>query len=195
MSLTGDRVLSTYGFDYDFEKSLELFKGRDRCLAQYGYAIPNQEALDALVALSPVVEIGCGLGYWASLVNQMGGEVIPYDIKVNEKGFVQLYSSEGLFAPTFTKVFHGSHEAAELHSDKTLFLSWPPYDSDMGYQCLKTYLDHGGRTLVYIGEGSGGCTGDDQFHTLMEDEMVLKESIYIPVWQGIHDRLEIWTVE
>jgi methylase of polypeptide subunit release factors len=45
----------------------------------YAFASPNSEALKALVKLSPIVEIGAGVGYWAALLRQQGAEVVAID--------------------------------------------------------------------------------------------------------------------
>ena len=194
MKLCGDAPYDLFGREVNFERSLELFQARDRLCSQYAWAIPDEAALDMLVELSPVVEIGGGLGYWGSLVNEMGGDMIVFDKYVNERGHVRLYNEDTNILP-YMPVFKGEHEAAELHADRTLFLCWPPYGTDMGYLCLKTYLDNGGHTLVYVGEGEGGCTADDAFHELMESKMVHQRTIRIPSWQGLHDRFEVWMVE
>jgi hypothetical protein len=192
---TGGVKLSTYGFpNFDIEGSISRFQLRAESLEKYSYAIPDQEAIEALVEYSPVVEIGCGLGYWAHLVQQAGGEISPYDINVNDEGLVKLYRRDTYVKP-YTEVFKGGSEVLEQHADKTLFLCWPPYDESMAYVASQTYLNNGGKTIIYVGEGNGGCTGDDQFHELLEERMERVKSIYIPVWDSIHDRMEIWRVK
>jgi hypothetical protein len=176
---------------YDFERSLEVHRKRDECILKYAFAVPGPEALQALVELSPIVEIGAGLGYWAHLLEQMGADVTAYDLHVNKSGKVKLYSEKRYVQP-YTTVIRGEPAAAWLHSDRTLFLCWPPYDEPMAFDSLDNYLKGGGQTLAYVGEGSGGCTGDDAFHELMGEKMEHERTVGIPVWWGIHDRLEIW---
>lgn len=195
--LLDEYVEATRGLDingrasYNFERSLEVFRKRDECLLKYSFAVPNPEALEALASLSPIVEVGAGLGYWAHLLEQMGADVVAYDIHVDASGDVKLYS-EPKYVKPYTRVIRGEPAAAWLHSDRTLFLCWPPYDEPMAFDCLDNYLRGGGRTLAYVGEGPGGCTGDSRFHILMSEQMELTSEVRIPVWQGIHDRLEIW---
>jgi hypothetical protein len=194
-------VLPTYGEEHytnvlgNFDTFANVFQARDKCLKEYSFAVPSQEAIDALVHYGPVVEIGCGLGYWAKLVQDAGGEIIPYDSCVNDQGMVKLYMTKSDYAPAYTQVFQGGVEVAELHSDKTLFLCWPPYDSPMAHDCLETYLKHGGKTLIYVGEGHGGCTGDDEFHNLIEERLECVKTISIPVWPGIHDYMNVYTLK
>jgi len=180
--------------DYDFERSLQLFQERDRLVQKYAWAVPNEEAIEILLKYSPIVEIGCGTGYWASLIEQSGGEVAAYDKYVNKRGYVRSQTTHK-YAKPFTRVVKGDCAAAELHSESTLFLCWPPYDSSMAHQCLSAYLNHGGKTLIYVGEGSGGCTGCDKFHELLDERMESIDCVSIPRWQGMHDYMEIFTVK
>jgi hypothetical protein len=68
-------------------------------------------------------------------------------------------------------------------------LSWPPYDEPMASDCLTYYQ---GRHVIYIGEGSGGCTGDERFHDTLYDEFEEIEDVRLPQWNGIHDYLSVW---
>lgn len=58
---------------------ISRFSKREDLIKKYAFAIPDEFALQKLVEYSPIIEIGAGLGYWASLVNQMGGKVLCYD--------------------------------------------------------------------------------------------------------------------
>src|SRR4051794_33637665 len=46
---------------------------------RYAHAVPTSEALQALIELGPLLEIGAGAGYWARLVRDLGGDVIATD--------------------------------------------------------------------------------------------------------------------
>jgi len=46
---------------------------------------------------------------------------------------------------------------------------------------------YGGARIVYIGEGEGGCTGDDDFHAALAKQWKLAASYEIPQWDGVHD--------
>ena len=51
-------------------------------LRRYGFAVPTDDALDAIVACSPrgVLELGAGTGHWAALLARRGVDVIAYDV-------------------------------------------------------------------------------------------------------------------
>jgi len=169
-----------------------LHLGRDirtELVQKYSWAIPNNEAIQFLAKLF-LVEIGAGRGYWAHLINEVGGDIVAYD-KYVKKGKVKVFQALD-WVETYYPIAKGSYEAGELHSDRTLFLCWPPYNTSMAYDCLNTYLKSGGKQIVYIGEGDGGCTADDDFHNLLLDQMTLEKEIKIPQWRGVWDTLEFW---
>jgi hypothetical protein len=59
----------------------------------------------------------------------------------------------------------------------------------MGANCLKNYR---GNTVIYIGEDAGGCTGNDEFHGILDREFKLINTQEIPQWYGIHDVMFVY---
>lgn len=57
---------------------------------KYAWAIPNNKALDILKHYSPIVEIGSGKGYWASLLRRQGVDIICYDKYVPDKCWTEV---------------------------------------------------------------------------------------------------------
>jgi hypothetical protein len=57
-------------------------EARDRFIARYGFAVPTDDALSRIQAVSPdgVVEIGAGTGYWARLLHDRGVDIEAYDV-------------------------------------------------------------------------------------------------------------------
>ena len=55
-------------------------------------------------------------------------------------------------------------------------------------ESIKGYKTNGNK-LIYIGEGGGGCTGCDKFHSLLYSEWLEVEDVWvdIPQWTGMHD--------
>lgn len=166
----------------NIEKHLEPYTARRELVLKYAWAVPDDAALDTIKRYSPrgVVEIGAGTGYWAGLLRERGVEVAAYDRHPYRSGH-----ADGCWS----QVKRGGPYMASFHPMKTLFLSWPPYADTMASRCLDTYA---GNTLAYIGEGPGGCTGDDDFHHKLETEWDVITEIGIPQWEGIHDRLSIY---
>lgn len=154
------------------------FRLRREYVFKYAWAIPNEPALVALAALSPLCEIGAGNGYWAALLRARGATIYPYD-----------NGSWTEHRNPWTEVRAGTAAAILEHQDCTLFLCWPPYADPLATDALTLYTGH---TVAYIGEGSWGCTANDEFHECLGKQWTLKTSVQIPQWYGIHDRLEIW---
>jgi hypothetical protein len=173
---------------------------RNDLCGKYAWSIPDPVSLH-FVAQSlgeKAVEIGSGTGYWASLLSQMGVDVVAYDLHPPQHTGQNHWHSPrnghygellGITREIFYDVREGNHLLAAQHPDRTLFLCWPPYDEEMAYHCLQAYQ---GQRLVYIGEGDGGCTGDDAFFALLGEAWHLVES-HTPVqWSGIHDVIEVY---
>jgi hypothetical protein len=89
----------------------------------------------------------------------------------------------------WTEVLHRNTAAVRSHKDRSLFLCWPPHTSDMAASALRQYQ---GDTVIYVGEGHGGCTGDDTFHKKLESNWEQIHSEVVPQWDGIHDELFIY---
>lgn len=170
------------------------------------FAVPDDAALDAIARHAPrgVVEIGAGTGYWAALLARRGLEVDAFDLHPAGSGDAEWC---GPFEPYFT-VHRGDAEDAARFPERSLFMCWP-YMDDMALRALMAYR---GETLIYIGEGRGGCTASDEFFDLVDEEWGhwcqicddyremphehfsapkwrLVERIEIPQWWGLHDAL------
>ncbi len=87
-------------------------------------------------------------------------------------------------------------KAIEKYQTNTLFMSWPEYNSNMAYTTLKKYLSLSvSKYFIYIGEGSGGCTGDDNFHSLLKEDFTLIETVNDINWYCIDDVLFIYEIK
>jgi hypothetical protein len=142
----------------------------------------DDEAIQAILKYGPIVSVGAGSGYNEWLLQERGGDVLATD---------------AFPATQNPYIFHGSwtditqmtaQEAAEKYSDRSLFFCWPSYDAPWAAEALRAYQ---GDTVIYIGEGFGGCTGDDAFHEELETWEEI-ERLSIPQWEGIYDKLYIY---
>jgi hypothetical protein len=166
--------------------ALPMLLSRDKLLEEYAFAIPSPNALERVASFSPIVEIGAGGGYWAKLLTEMGAVVHAYDKappgshrkndwKMRLHFPVRYGEPSVLSDPQYAKGW-------------TLFLCWPYMDS-MAYECLQHFR---GDTVIYIGEGSGGCTANDAFFEVLERDYEELDQMYIPQWPCIHDYLSVW---
>lgn len=171
-------------FDPRYFRDYEL---RERYCKINSWAVPCSAAIARILDLGPIVEMGAGTGYWAKWITECGGDIVAYDEKPH-RGNHWCDPSAKHF-----KVKKGSFEKLSDYSNRTrtLFLCWPPYDTSFAADCLKAYR---GDTLVFVGEGSGGCTGDDAFFNMLDGKSWVEsgETVRIPQWYGIHDYLFVY---
>lgn len=75
-------------------------------------------------------------------------------------------------------------------------MSCPPHDDSAGADAVQAYLDAGGDTVIYIGEGFGGCTGDARMFELLKSHFEEDNSAFqgaqIPTWDGMHDQITLY---
>ncbi len=203
-----DRAVD-HSFDYT------SFVVRMPLCREFAFAVPTDEALDAISELGPIVELGAGTGYWAYLLGKRGVDVVAYDwrpvIEPYNQGTpfrrVRTYVTLGLelesdrddgvtnqfkFTRQWAKVMRGTPEVLAHHGTRALFLCWPDYDSTFASEALDAYTRAGGTAIAYIGEGPGGCTGDDLFHKRLHREWRLERRIRLPQWPSVHDDLSIY---
>ena len=154
---------------------------------RYAWAVPTKDAVRALAEFARgrgLIEIGAGLGYWASLLNAAGADVAAYDIEpLGDDTFFLADAS-----PHFP-VQAGGTEMAARAGRRVLFLCWPPMDDPMAAEALAAYP---GTRLAYAGEDEDGCTGDDGFFRLLKRDWRLTDRIDLPLWQMTYDSLTFW---
>lgn len=156
-------------------RAFNSYVTRLRLVKKYAWAIPSEEAIRTIAKYGPIVEIGAGTGYWASLISQFT-DIVCYD-------------KHPARMSAWFPVKKGDEADVLAHANRSLFLCWPPYNEKMAYETLSVYEGH---YFIYVGEGQGGCTGCGQFHTLLRERWEKIETIGIPTWQGIGDFLAIY---
>lgn len=116
-------------------------------LAQrYSYVFPDDTALAALARVAPLVELGAGTGYWAFRLRALGVDFIAIDHAPPDGERPNRYHAP---TSTWTEVIAGDATLLTRHTDRTLFLCWPPLFSSLG-ECLAYYS---GNTVALIGDG------------------------------------------
>jgi len=168
---------------------------RDRLTAEYAWAIPTERVVRKLAELSPICDLGCGTGYWAKLLADVGADVLAIDAHPPLEGTNHWHRSsarltrQAIELRHFTDVVRGDAATFDVPSDRALMLCWPPYKGGMGTQALARY--HGDH-VIYVGEGDGGCTGDDAFHAALDAQWDLIAEYEIPQWDGVHDGVHVY---
>ncbi|HHU71144.1 MAG TPA: hypothetical protein GXZ21_03805 [Clostridiales bacterium] len=73
-----------------------------------------------------------------------------------------------------------------------IIMSWPPYDDEIAVKVLRRMRDiNPSCIMIYIGEGKGGCTANDEFFTvyqIVEDESFNEANVKFQSWPLIKDR-------
>ena len=46
-------------------------------MKKYSWAIPNEKSIKVLSNFSPLIELGCGKGYWSRLLQNKGIDITP----------------------------------------------------------------------------------------------------------------------
>lgn len=178
--LTKFRDLESRGGE---DAMMDMIRARRSLCRQYSFAIPTAEAVEAIVSLSPVVEIGAGSGYWAMLVTQCGGDIVAYDKKPGK-------GNKYAFTHTHAEILRGDENVlGSIDKRFSLFLCWPNYNNDFAYNCLRKFK---GDALAYAGETMGGCTANDKFFELLDQEWELAKHVPLPQWFGINDSLFLY---
>lgn len=158
---------------------------RRALVGKYAWAIPCEAAIQAMLKIGPIVELGAGTGYWAWLLRKRGADVLAFDAEPPPS---ELNHWHKINDP-WIKVERGKAGVASDFADHSLFLCWPPYDDEFAADALKAYL---GNRIIYVGENQGGCTAADSFFEALERDFVERETVNLPQFDGIHDYLTIY---
>jgi hypothetical protein len=164
--------------------TMERYMARQRMVAHFAWAIPNQEAIAVLLRHAPLIEMGAGTGYWAWLVRQRGGDILAFDRYPPPDRRNRWHAGER----QWTEVQPGGARLLARHPGRTLFLCWPPEDEPMAELCLRSYS---GQTLIYAGElpRDVEAAGASLPHPYENWEPI--GSVDIPQWESVDDRLMV----
>lgn len=166
---------------------LKARKMREVAIRQFSFAIPVEDTIKALLPHGPFLEVGCGTGYWAYELMKAGAEVIPTD-PGPYTGVI--FKAERQHVPI--DFIEGVEALRKYGVDKTLLMVWPSYDETWPAEVLAQYVRQGGKKVVYVGEGHGGCTADGFYHNLLEKHFDDVEDVPILRWHGLRDRCNVY---
>lgn len=156
---------------------------------RFAYAVPNGEALEALAAHGPILEIGAGSGYWASLLRLGGVEVLAYDkyaLGANAAGVAtnEYFNAD---AKPFTHIERGSDNVVRKHPGHTLFLCCPPPGEPLALNCLNQFR---GKRVAVIGDVSYCATME--FFQKLHNDWEFEEEVPLPRFPNYDDSLTIF---
>lgn len=177
---------------YSFSDSFALMSVREPYIHNFGFFLVNEKLLNMLAYEfdgDKIIEVGAGTGWLSHNLQQKGLNVTPVDshLSNNTYGFKKLY----------TDIVEDKAEDFILNNKyDTILMSWPDYSSDFAHTILDRMPKN--KTLIYIGEGYGGCTANDDFFYLLESKCTLLEDKtyrlqrHVQQWAGIHDQIQVY---
>lgn len=179
----------------------------------YAYATFSPDSLSRLSSsllqhkISRLVEMGAGTGYTARILSHATAAKVTenyksFTIDAHDKFPTPEFDSTECanrneyhgYTPRFfqLKPFSGFHNAETR--DTALLLCYPPPQSSMAHDYLKSYLDAGGRFVVHVGEFKG-LTGNSRFERLLLHKMVCVERLHILTWGTDASHITIWMLQ
>jgi hypothetical protein len=189
LGLHGALTIQRWREDFSFNLPDDfVIIDRDQYTHKYAWSVTDPASVDFVAYWTAVGNTGlvdpmAGTGYWAYVLRQVGVDVVCYDRRPETNPWRK---GQALWVPV--EKMEGA-KAAALHSDRTLFLSWPPYNEPDGNEILAAYT---GERVIFIGEGYGNATGDDAMHERFERDWKEVDE-HVPVqWDGIFDRITIY---
>lgn len=162
---------------------------RNDLASRYSWTItdPTTVAFVAQHAGPKAVDPMAGSGWWALLLGEAGVDTLASDLHPAGSEGNHWHKRADCWVPI--GVSDGATTAAEHGANRTLLLSWPPYDDSAGADILAAYP---GERVIYIGEGPGGCCGTDSMFDLFETGWVEVASHRPVQWYGIHDYVTVY---
>jgi len=190
-----ETFLTTRGYPIDeFERwpsgIMTRITLRDEVICKFGFAILTSGVVEKLRPFSPILEIGAGSGYWSYELKKVGIDVIATDSGTGKYRFDKgdLNGGKWKFWTEIDRIT--ALDAIAKYPNRSLLTVWPDYDDPWAACALESYS---GDTVIYVGEGTGGCTGDERFHSLLDTCFPRQTIVNIPQHFGIHDVVHICT--
>lgn len=168
---------------------LDDFLSRHDLVRQYAWTITSPATVAFVVehAGARVIDPLAGSGYWAWLLGQHGIDVYASDL--NPPDVAENIWHRGAQLHTAVNRSDAVDAVTVLGDDRTLLLSWPPYDDPIGARILAAYR---GPRIVYIGETEYGCCGSDEMWSALTAGWV-QVAEHKPVqWWGIRDWVTVY---
>ena len=126
------------------------------------------------------LSLGAGVAINEELLRRMGASIIATDAVPHD-------GVEEVDALTAVQRYHSRC--------KQLFFCWPPPFSSFPHAALLRYEELTGalpQRVVYIGEGMGGMTADDTFHTFLNDRYRLVGVLETIRFEGVEDAVYLY---
>ncbi len=153
--------------------------------------------LEKQLGYKHIVEIGAGTGYVANLLSKAGLSVTAFDVAPTTEASNETNEYHGS-SPPFCRVEYGDSKnlgsvfGRRNTKESVLLLCYPPPLSNMAEASLKSFVKHGGKTIIHVGEFSG-LTGSSKFEDTLSCDFDLKYRARCLNWGSDAAELTIWT--
>lgn len=164
---------------------IDGWHAREKHIKGIGYVRPTVELCQFLAKQCPWIEIGAGTGALAAGIHRAGGACIATDDFSWQKHWSK--TTDVMQATALEAAGWLSREDRKYFG---LLCSWPSYSDSWCFQAVS--LLKPGQLFGYIGEGSGGCTGDEQLHNLLESDFEVVADHPTERFYGIYDHCWIY---
>jgi len=170
----------------DYLGAIDTFKVRKEYI-DYSFCILSHEFISEIINLlqklevNSIIELASGCGWLSHWIKKYKFENITAIDNMNWA------KRDGWNVLDIVKKYDAVKFVKENQSIDLFILSWPYMDS-MAYKIWKNMKES--QYLLYIGEGEGGCTADDQFfeETFNNRVKCINLSDSFRSFWGIHDR-------
>lgn len=171
----------------DWRHTLHETEVRWKFIQTYGFAILHQPAIEAIRPYAPLLEIGAGSGYWSYELQKHGIDIIATDSETGKYGFWgKDGNSTGRWKNFYTDIQTiDCRDAIRKYPNRNILTVWPDYDAPWAYHAIRMFT---GKTVIYMGEGHGNCTADDNFHEYLDSEFSNQILVPMPHFWGNYDR-------
>lgn len=147
-------------------------------LEKYPEYVPSDTAITTLVKCSPILEVGAGSGYWADVVNEAGGDILPTD-KYNTGR--QTYWAD---------VQKHTHEVVTEYPDHNVLLCHPP---GFAWPCDLLDLLAETQRFIFVGEWFPGADATPDFFQRLRRDWQLTQTFPVYDWASQHARGYVFT--
>lgn len=150
----------------------EQYEARQKHIQFLGFPIITKEVINELSSFlgnMKVADLGCGTGYISAALKSRGVNIDAYD------NYSSNYSVGKMNNAQYCEIHNVDYFEIDLEQYHAILMSWPDYDSDNAFKIASKMKP--GQILIYQGESKGGCTADDKFFDLIDDETQFFELI------------------
>lgn len=194
--ITADRIIGSR-LSGSVDEIIAELNFRSKFTESCGFVFWTRSSMDELAAFikdDKWLEIMSGTGYLGNTMNTVyHSNIIMTDDKSWNKG---AWADDDIYK-NIEKL--DALDAIDKYHDevKGVIMSWPPYADPIATKILERCTEYK-LPILYIGEYEGGCTADDEFFELLDDDKYNGEFEIIPSlrqFPGIHDSAMLITMK